>query len=181
MTNWAEKERRHFLRTFMDSQKLFKGSFRVNLNNKKMIRETYVTKRAVAKKNGRSCRVWIFCVSCVHEDALCTLMIYHGGLMCHQLYHGTFLAENESKRALIFIQMCTLCALKVWTFFSLCALICTQSWTRTSHGYQLSNLSSTRTKNCTQIYFQIIFIITAKTWIFFFCYLIFKSFPNFGP
>ena len=58
--------------------------------------------RAMAKKkNGRSCRVWIFCVSCVHEDALCTLMIYHGGLMCHQLYHGTFLAENESKSALI--------------------------------------------------------------------------------
>ena len=50
VTNWAEKERRHFLRTFMDSQKLFKGSFRVNLNNKKMIRETYVTKSCGEKK-----------------------------------------------------------------------------------------------------------------------------------
>ena len=100
MTKWAEKERPHFPRTFMDSQKLFKGSFRVTLNNKKIIRETYVTK-SCGEKNGRSCRVWIFCVSCVHEDALCTLMIYHGGLMCHQLYHGTFLAENESKSALI--------------------------------------------------------------------------------
>ena len=95
---WQNKRKRSGP-TFPELLWILRSFFKVALGSLWITKRLFVKlmlPRAVAKKNGRSCRVWIFCVSCVHEDALCTLMIYHGGLMCHQTFNSFAQKNNQN-------------------------------------------------------------------------------------
>ena len=125
---WQNKRKRSGP-TFPELLWILRSFFKVALGSLWITKRLFVKlmlPRAVAKKNGRSCRVWIFCVSCVHEDALCTLMIYHGGLMCHQTFNS--FAQKIIK---IFIQMYTQNVFQYVLWFALKIVVSNPSWNLT--------------------------------------------------